>query len=76
MRKIQHDAILVAGKTRACFLTFKQGDKIRYQIRAGKKGTGAVLASADCVFGYYSQKAATDKMAAVVGGITWGTEDD
>lgn len=76
MRKIQHDAILInGGKTKACFLTFKQGHKIRYEIRRGQKGTGKVLASESCTFGYFSQKAATDKLAALVGGIKWEEEE-
>lgn len=47
----------------------KSGNKLRYALRAGKKGTGRLVTSASCAFGYMGQKQAMDKMNRAANGI-------
>jgi hypothetical protein len=66
------------GRTLATWFTFQQGNskhveriRIRYVVRVGKKGTGRVLALADCRWGARSQDATYQKISDQLGGIEW-----
>ena len=70
----QENVFINNGKTLATLYGFMQGKKIgkakiRYEIRAGKKGTGKTLARVSCVFLAYSQDAAMKKLSRKVGGL-------
>ena len=69
----QENVFINQGKTLATFFTLTQGKgeklKIRYQVRAGKKGTGRILASEDCKFGARSQDTAMEKLRKTLNGI-------
>src|SRR5687767_4681221 len=69
----QENIFINQGKTLATWFTFQQGRwpniKIRYEVRAGKKGKGRILAKASCLWGWVHQKAAGEKIAKKLGGI-------
>ena len=69
----QENVFIHQGKTLATWFTFQQGRypdiRIRYEIRAGRKGKGRILAKASCLWGYVYQKTAQDKIAKRVGGV-------
>lgn len=75
----QENVFINHGKTLATLCAFSSKrhgiqigkTKFRYEIRAGRKGTGRTLAKATCVFLASSQERATKKIAEKVGGIEW-----
>lgn len=79
----QENMFINHGKTLATFCAFQSGQhlkigrtKLRYEIRAGKKGAGRVLGKATCVFSAISMELATRKLAEKVGGIEWMDADN
>lgn len=78
-RIIQKENVFIdRGKTLATLFTFQQGRypriRLRYEVRAGKKGTGRILAKASCRWGYHPQKAAQDKIKKKVGELEFMDE--
>jgi len=69
------------GNSQGCLLTYSSGGKnpekwrIRYILRAGKKGTGRQIASATCRWGCIPQTRAMDKIQRQAGKITIVEED-
>ena len=74
-RQFQQENVFINnGRTLATLCAFRTGltigaSKIRYEVRAGKKGRGQVLAKAVCIFRLYDQEQARKKITAKVGGI-------
>jgi len=58
----------VSGKL-ALWITWRQGERIRYEIRAGRKGTGRVLATAKCIFNLRDEERAARRMEKKIGKI-------
>ncbi len=82
-RQTQQENIFINnGKTLATVCTFMSGrnigrSKIRYEVRAGKKGRGRILAKATCIFLLHDQKRAIQKISKKVGGlefVRWSDE--
>jgi hypothetical protein len=71
----QENVFINGGKKLATWFTFKERGtnvgktRIRYEVRAGKKGKGRILAKEKCVLGYWLQKAAQDKIKQKLGGV-------
>ncbi len=77
----QENVFINHGKTLATFCAFKTGinigkSKIRYEVRAGRMGTGRVIAKATCVFLLRDQERAIRKIAMKVGGIEFMNENN
>lgn len=74
-RQIQQENVFINnGRTLATLCAFTTGrnigkSKLRYEVRAGKKGRGRVLAKAVCVFLLQDQMRATKKISQKVGGL-------
>lgn len=71
-KQIQQENVFIYGGTLATFCGFSEGtdigiSKIRYEVRAGKKGKGRILAKVNCVFGYKSQFDAIWKLKKKLG---------
>jgi hypothetical protein len=83
-RIIQQENVFVDhGKTLATWFTCQQGNsehveriRIRYVVRAGRKGTGRVLAQTRCRWGARFQDAAFQKISDQLGGIEWMDVDN
>jgi hypothetical protein len=71
----QANVFIQNGTVLATWFTFKEPGanvghtRIRYEVRAGRKGKGRVLAKASCVLGYWFQKHAREKIEKKLGGI-------
>jgi hypothetical protein len=77
--RIQFDICLIGGKKKkGRFITWvsPRGNHILYIVRAGVNGKGREMARASCVFNYYLQKAALEKIRAKLKGLIILNGDD
>lgn len=79
----QENVFINNGKTLAALCAFRTShhlhvgkSKLRYEIRAGRKGTGRMLAGEMCVFLCSSQERAIKRIAERVGGIEYMDADN
>jgi hypothetical protein len=83
MPSVNRSSVFInGGKTLAVFFSFGP-DRLRvgrshlcYEVRAGKKGTGRVLAKANCVFLCSSQENAMQRLSKQVGGLEFVADDN
>lgn len=75
-RKLDDGTVCRIGGKLACWFTWGQGERIRYEIRAGRKGTGRILAKATCVSTYRDEERAKQRMEKKIGKIVISEEDN